>query len=148
MIERADPAWIRNLVENTQYLVLATTDGDSPWVAPVEPIVDEDLNFYYLSTSDALHSRHIEAGGNVAAVMFANEQPEYTPTLSANLNAVQMECTGKRLHPSEYNEAVQGAIDFIQPPMPPYEVYKLEPERFYVPAIENGVNTRYEVEMD
>lgn len=148
MIERADAAWVRDLIENTQYLVLATSDEEGPWVAPVEPLVDEDLNFYFFSTPDARHSRHIEAGGNVAGVMFANGQPEYTPTLTANLNAVQMECSGRRLDPSEYNEAVRGAIDLLNPPMPPYEVYLLTPSRFYVPAIEDGVNTRYEVEMD
>lgn len=148
MTVRADAAWVKDLIGRTQYLVLATSGDDGPWVAPVEPIADEDLNFYFFSTSDARHSRHIEAGGQVAAVMFATEQPEYTPTLNANLNAVQMECTARKLDPAEYNEAVQGAIDFLQPPMPPYEVFKITTSRFYVPAIENGVNTRYEVEMD
>ena len=148
MIDRVDAAWVRNLIESTQYLVLATSDEDGPWVAPVEPLADEDLNFYFFSTPDARHSRHIEAGGEVAAVMFATEQPEYTPTLSANLNAVQMECSARRLDPSEYTEAVQRAIGSLKPPMPPHEVYKITPNRFYVPAIENGVNIRYEVEMD
>jgi len=147
MIERAEAAWIRKLIENTPYLVLATSNEDGPWVAPVEPLADEDLNFYFFSTPEARHSRDIEAGGEVAAVMFATDQPEYTPTLTANLNAVQMDCSARRLDPSEYNDAVQGAIEFLQPPMPAYEVYKITPNRFYVPAIENGVNTRYEVEM-
>jgi len=148
MTERADAAWVRDLIGRTQYLVLATADGDGPWIAPVEPMADEDLNFYFFSTSEARHSRHIEDGGKVAAVMFDTEQPEYTPSLTANLNAVQMECSARRLDPSEYNEAVRGAIDAMEPPMPPYEVYKITPTRFYVPAIENGVNVRYEVEMD
>ena len=138
MTDRADAAWVKDLIERTQYLVLATTDGESPWVAPLECMVDDDLNFYFFSTPEARHSRHIEAGGQVAAVRFDSEQPEYTPSLSANLNAVQMECSARRLDPSEYNEPVQGAIDLLQPPMPPYEVYKITPTRFYVPAIENG----------
>lgn len=137
----------RDLIENTQYLVLATSDEEGRWVAPVEPLADEDLNFYFFSTPNALRSRHIEAGGDVAAVMFATDQPEYTPGLTANLDAVQMKCSGRRLAPSEYNEAVRGAIVFLKGPMPPYEVYMLTPSRFYVPAIEDGVNTRYEVEM-
>lgn len=148
MYDRADSAWVRDLIGRTQYIVLATNDGDSPWIAPVEPIVDEDLNFYFFSTAEARHSRHIEAGSQIAAVMFNSEQPEYTPNVSANLNAVQMECSARKLDPSEYNEAVKGAIGFLNPPMPPYEVFKLTPSRFFVPAIENGVNIRYEVEMD
>ena len=147
MVEHVDEAWVRNLIERTQYLVLATSGDDGPWVAPVEPLSDEDLNFYFFSTPDARHSRHIEAGGPVAAVMFDSAQPEYTPSLTANLNAVQMECSARRLDASEYDDAVRGAIEFLAPPMPPYEVYKLTPTRFFVPAIENGVNIRYEVDM-
>ena len=64
------------------------------------------------------------------------------------LNAVQMEGAARRLEQSEYNEAVRGAIEFLNAPMPPYEVYVFKPDRFYVPAIEDGVNTRYEVAMD
>ncbi len=148
MMERVDGAWVRDVIARTRYLVLATADVDGPWVAPVEPLADEDLNFYFFSTSDARHSRHIEAGGKVAAVMFDSEQPQYTPTLTANLNAVQMECTARKLDPSEYNDAVRGAIDALKPPMPPYQVFMVTPTRFYVPAIENGVNVRYEVGVD
>ncbi len=148
MVDRVDASWVRDFIESTQYLVLATSDEHGPWVAPVEPMVDEDLNFYFFSTPDARHSRSIEAGGDVAAVMFAPEQPDYAPDLNANLKAVQMDCSARRLERSEYSEAVQGAIDALQPPMPPYEVYKVTPERFYVPAIEDGVNIRYEVQVN
>lgn len=148
MLEHADANWVRELIGRTQYLVLATSDENGPWVAPVEPLADEDLNFYFFSTPEARHSRHIVDGGQVAAVMFAPDQPAYTPTLTANLNAVQMECAARKLDPSEYNEAVQGAIDALEPPMPPYEVFMVTPKRFYVPAIENGVNTRYEVDVE
>jgi nitroimidazol reductase NimA-like FMN-containing flavoprotein (pyridoxamine 5'-phosphate oxidase superfamily) len=147
MTDRADAAWVRALIERTQYLVLATTDGHEPWVAPLECMVDDDLNFYFFSTSDARHSRDIEANGHVAAVMFDTEQPAYTPSVTANLNGVQMECSARKLDASEYNEAVLGAIDALEPPMPPYEVFKITPTHFYVPRIENGVNLRYEVDM-
>ncbi len=147
MIERANAAWVKDLIGGTQYMVSATTDGDGPWVAPVEPVVDEDVNFYFFSTLDARHSRHIDSGGQVAAVMFGSEQPDHTPTLTANLNAVQMTGEARRLDQSEHNEAVKGAICFLKPPMLPYEVHVFTPDRFYVPAIENGVNSRYEVTM-
>lgn len=44
-----------------------------------------------------------------------------------------MEGTARRLSESEYNEAVRGAIEFLNPPMPPYQVYLFTPDRFYVP---------------
>ena len=148
MCNQADSAWVRDLIERRQYIFLATSGEGGPWVAPIEPIAHEDLSFYFFSTSEARHSRDIEAGSKIAAVMFYPEQPQYTPTRTANLNAVQIECTGRKLDPSEYNEAVRGAIEFLDPPMPPYEVFMLTPNRFYVPALEDGVNTRYEVHMD
>lgn len=58
-----------------------------------------------------------------------------------------MQGAGRKLDPSEYNEAVRGAIDFLNAPMPRQEIYVFSPDRFYVPAIENGVNVRYEVTM-
>lgn len=147
MSESADASWIRALIERNRYIVLATADGSDPWVAPVEYMVDAELNFYFFSPSDVRHARHIEVNDRVAGVVFDAEQPEYSPDLTANLNGVQMECSAVRLDASEYNEAVLGAIEALDPPMPPYEVFKVTPTRFFVPRIENGVNTRYEVEM-
>lgn len=147
MSERADAAWVRGLIERNRYIVLSTTDGDTPWVAPVEYMVDEELNFYFFSPSDVRHVRDIEKNGAVAGAIFDTEQPEYTSDTTANLNGLQVECTARKLERSEYSEAVLGAIEALDPPMPPYEVFKITPRRFYVPRIEDGVNVRYEVEM-
>lgn len=147
MTDRVDAAWVRAFIKRTQYLVLATTAGNEPWIAPLECMLDDDLNFYFFSTADARHSRHIEANGQASAVMFDSDQPEYTPSVTANLNGVQMECSARKLDASEYNEDVRGAIDLLNPPMPPYEVFKITPTRFFVPRIEDGVNVRYEVDM-
>ena len=55
-------------------------------VAPVEYLIDDDLNFYFLSPSDVHHVRHIEANGSVGTVVFDTEQSEYTSSVTANLN--------------------------------------------------------------
>ena len=49
MADRADSAWIRVLIGRTTTIVLATTDGDKPWVIPLGYMADDDLNFYYFS---------------------------------------------------------------------------------------------------
>ncbi len=36
-------------------------------------------------------------------------------------------------------------VGTVKLPMPPYAVFKVEPVRWYVPKIENGVNKRMEV---
>lgn len=147
MSDRADAQRVRELIQRNRYIVLATSDGDNPWVAPLEYMADEDLNFYFFSPSDVRHVRHIEQNGSVAAAVFDTDQPEYGADTTVNLNGVQMECTARKLERSEYSEAVLGAIEALHPPMPPYEVFQITPQRFYVPRIQDGVNTRYEVEM-
>jgi hypothetical protein len=39
---------------------------------------------------------------------------------------------------------IRGAIDAIAPPMPPYAVFKIEPRRFFIPRVEDGVSVRSE----
>ena len=147
MPAKPDEHWVRELIGRNRYLVLSTTDGTQPWVAPVEYMVDDDLNFYFLSPSDVRHVKHIEANNSVAVAVFDSEQPEYTPETTATLNGIQMECTASKLDESEYTDDIRGAIEALQPPMPPYEVFKITPRRFYVPRIEEGVNVREEVDV-
>ncbi|MDX1646915.1 MAG: pyridoxamine 5'-phosphate oxidase family protein [Longimicrobiales bacterium] len=144
MSDETERAFVREILERNRYLVLSTTDGRTPWIAPLEYMVDEDLNFYFFSTGDSRHVRDLEKNETVAVTVFDREQPEYTPDLSARLNGVQMEAVAHRVDPDDYSEAIVAAIDALDPPMPPYEVFKVTPRRFYVPKIENGVNIRME----
>lgn len=143
----ADSAWVRALIKRNRIVVLATTGGDQPWVAPLEYTTDDDLNLYFFSTTEALHVRHLEANSAVAATVFEHRQPIVTPTTTTDLNGVQMECTAIRVPPEMRIDAVKTAIDAFDISIPPYAVFKVVPHRFYVPRIENGLNIRYEVDM-
>ncbi len=138
---------IEEILKRNRYLALSTTDGTQPWVAPVEYMLDDNLDFYFFSTQDSLHARHLDALSRVAVAVFDSEQPEYTPEGSVTLNGVQIEGTARQLSESEYNDDIVAAIEAIDPPMPPYAVYKIETERFHIPKIESGVNVREEVDM-
>lgn len=118
MTDRADATWVRELIQRNRYLVLATTDNATPWVAPLEYMADDDLNFYFFSPEGARHVRHIEANDAVAGVVFDTEQPDYTPRMTADLNGIQMECTAAKVAEADYTEAIRGAIDASHPPMP------------------------------
>lgn len=142
-----DRELVREVITGGRYLSLSTTDGNEPWVAPIEYMHDDELNFYFLSTDDARHSRHIEANPTVAVAIFEREQPEYSPDFSGTLRGVQIRGTAKRLSPDEYPEIVTAAIDALDPPMPPYRVYRIVPRKFYVPRVEDGVNERLEVHL-
>ena len=144
---RADGAWVRALIKRNRIVVLATTDGDKPWVAPLEYMADEDLNLFFFSTTESRHVRHLEANSAVAATVFDRVQPKVTSTTTADLSGVQMECTAIRVPPELHTDAVSAAIDALDISIPPYAVFKVIPHRFYVPRIENGLNIRYEVDM-
>jgi uncharacterized protein YhbP (UPF0306 family) len=145
--DRADGAWVRALIKRNRVVVLATTEGDEPWVAPVEYMADEDLNLYFFSTTEARHVRHLEANSAVAAAVFDRAQPRVTAATTTDLSGVQMECTAIRVPPGLHTDAVKTAIDALDISIPPYAVFKIVPHRFYVPRVENGLNIRYEVDM-
>ena len=145
--DRASSAWVRALIERNNIIVLATTDGHQPWVVPLEYMADEDLNFYFFSPTETRHVQHLEANSAVAAAVFDREQPTVTATTTAGLNGVQMECTASRVSQEGYTHAVAAAIDALDISIPPYAVFKVVPHRFYVPAVENGLITRHEVDM-
>ena len=137
--------FVEALLKRNRYLVLSTTNGTDPWIAPLEYMIDDELNFYFFSTDDSRHVRDIAKNNKVAVAVFDRDQPEYGPDLSASLNGVQMEATVQRITPEEYNAAIVAAIEALNPPMPPYAVFRIQPNRFYIPKIEDGVNIRTEV---
>ncbi|MEX1038660.1 MAG: pyridoxamine 5'-phosphate oxidase family protein [Acidimicrobiia bacterium] len=147
MANNDDRARVEEILTRNRYLILSTTDGDMPWIAPLEYLLDEDLDFYFFSPEDSLHAQHIEQVDRVAVAVFDEEQPEYSCDLSVSLNGVQIEGTARKLTEDQYNETIVSAIDALKPPMPPYAVFKIETHRFHVPKIENGRNVREEVDM-
>ncbi len=147
MTERIGRDWVEELLRRNRYLVLATTDGVQPWIAPLEYILDPDLNFYYFSPENVRHSRHLEQAGTVAVAVFDSRQPDYSPGTSLTIKGVQIEATANKLAEADYPEEIISAIAAMKPPMPPYAVFKIHPHRFYVPKIENGVNIRVEIDM-
>ena len=138
--------FVEDLLSRNRYLVLSTTDGSTPWIAPLEYMMGDDLALFFLSTDDARHVRDIEENDVVSVAVFDQDQPQYSVGLSARLNGVQIEAVASRVPPEQYSEQIEGAIQALRPPMPPYAVFKIEPRRFYIPRLENGVNVRVEVQ--
>jgi uncharacterized protein YhbP (UPF0306 family) len=72
------PDLVREIVTENHYLSLATTDGDEPWVAPVEYAFDEHLNLYFVSLTTSRHARQLERNPVVAVAIFDSRQPAFT----------------------------------------------------------------------
>jgi len=111
-------------------------------------LVDVGFNFYFFSLPSSRHARHLKSNETVAVAIFDPVQAEYSPSMSITLSGVQIEGKARLLPTDEYPASVVSAIEALRPPMPPYSVFKIEPLRFYLPTIENGVNNRIEIEMN
>lgn len=148
MVEDDYQELVEEVIDENSYLALSTTDGTKPWVAPIEYFRDETGNFYFFSTTDSRHAKHIETNETVAVALWAQNQPEYSSDMTVVLNGVQIRGDGYRLSEDEYPEIVEGALEELEAPMPPYAAFKIVPRRVYAPIIEDGVNKRVEVDMD
>ena len=139
---------IHRVITGNRYLSLATSDDGRPWVAPLEYMHDERFRLYFLSTTGSRHARDIEANPEVAVAIFDHEQPgDYAPDLTVDLAGVQIEARARRLAPEDHPEAVAAAIEALRPPIPPYAAFEIEPIRFFLPRVVDGVNERVEIEM-
>lgn len=60
---------IREYLEKTQLMQIATCLNNQPWVATVHFAFDENLNLYWISSFDRRHSIEIEQNPNIAAAI-------------------------------------------------------------------------------
>lgn len=137
----------REIISTCRYLTLSTCDGAEPWATPIEFLCDDELNFYFLSTVDCLHARHIDANPTVAIAIYDVEQPAYSPGATTPLRGLQVRGSASRLAAEEYPDTVVAAVEALKPPMPPYAVFQVKPLEFFLPKLVNGVNERVAVQM-
>jgi nitroimidazol reductase NimA-like FMN-containing flavoprotein (pyridoxamine 5'-phosphate oxidase superfamily) len=65
------------VIQSNRYLTLATSSETGvPWAAPLLYAVDTNDRFYWVSASDAEHSRNVASNASVALVIF-NSDPGY-----------------------------------------------------------------------
>ena len=143
----ATKAWVGALMRRNRVVVLATTDGASPWIAPLEYVVDDDLNLCFFSPTESRHVQHLEANATVAATVMDHTQPIVTPTASVFLNGIQMECTAARVPPEQLTNTLKTTIEKADISIPPYAVFKIVPHRVYVSRFHEGMHTRIEVDI-
>ena len=142
-----DRSWVRALLHRNRVLVLATTDGDRPWIAPLEYMMGDDLDLIFFSSTESRHVGHLEANGNVAVTVFDHIQPKVTEGLDVDLKGLQMECIATRLDPERYTDEVKATLEAFHFPVPPYAAFRVVPQRVFAPRVENGINVRYEIDL-
>lgn len=136
----------RGIIKNNIYLTLGTTDGETPWVAPLFYCVDEDYNFYFISQLESLHSKYVAINPKVAFAIFDSHAKEGKGTGvqgSGEVHIVKDEDL-----PKEINNYHTTFIE-VKPEMltgnAPYRLFKLIPNKLFVLDPEAKVDKRVEV---
>src|SRR5918999_5209136 len=71
-------AHARAIIDTNLYLTLGTVDADGrPWTSPVYFAPAGDREFYWLSATDAQHSRHLAERPQVSMVIFDSTVAPY-----------------------------------------------------------------------
>ncbi len=88
------------IIQTIEYLTIATVcPGDGkPWNTPVYAAFDEDLNFYWGSWIENVHSRNIAANPEVFLVSYDSRAP------AGEGEGVYMQARARALEDHEYEE--------------------------------------------
>lgn len=132
MTGKISPEFVMDVIEENRYLSLATTDGDEPWVAPVEYVVDDDLNFYFASKSSSRHVVHIEQNPVVGFAIFDSTQPPMRGR-GIQLRGCVEEHSADR-NPFVVFDERPDLPEKLSEINPDYSAYKIRPTKFYVPV--------------
>lgn len=67
---------VRRVIDTNSYMALGTTDEiGHPWVSPVWYASEDYLNFLWVSSPDAKHSRNLAVHAEVAVAIFDSSVP-------------------------------------------------------------------------
>lgn len=127
---------VREYIDKTVHMSLATLSGNRPWVCEVHFAYDEDLNLYFRSLKTRRHSQEIAANPNVAGNIVDKYVVGEAPV------GVYFEGTARLLEPGdEQNKAfevlharVGASNDAIEEAAQPdgHQFYKITVENWYV----------------
>jgi nitroimidazol reductase NimA-like FMN-containing flavoprotein (pyridoxamine 5'-phosphate oxidase superfamily) len=77
------------LIKTIPYLNLATCAADRPWSSPVYATHDGDLNFYWSSWKEAIHSVNLVGNPRASFTIYDSTRPRGTN----NYRCLYVECT-------------------------------------------------------
>ena len=96
------------LLRTCLYANIATCNNNQPWNTPVTAIPDSELNFYWSSWTEAVHSRNILANPNIFITFYDSTRARGTN----NLRCLYLRCEAAVV--SDQNEA-RKAHELIYP---------------------------------
>ena len=127
---------IKQYLEQTRVMQLATSFNDKPWICNVHFCTDNDLNFYWISTPMRRHSKEIDQNPHVAVSIKIHEDTldeQYVIGLSVEGKAELLtEKDAKKIAAFYKNKLgkAQSLLDDIFAGRNPHKFYRLKPEKF------------------
>lgn len=126
---------VREYIDKSLHLSLATTANDRPWICEVHFAYDEDLNLYWRSKKSRRHSQEIEENPHVAGnIVKQHELGEYPHAIYFEGSAEIIEDEGGYQKLYEYFHKRQiGDKNIIEDAKQPegHKFYKVTVENWY-----------------
>lgn len=143
---------IREYIQKSKYMQIATSASSQPWVCTLVYAYDEEFNFYWLSLPDTKHSKHISQNTKVAGTIMNPELQEDA------IRGLQFEGEATELSGGDEAAAVkiyceqlgrdQSLLDDMRSGKNPHRIYKVKTNRFVLFDTKNfKEQPRQEVEL-
>lgn len=65
---------IKEALDRTEFMAIATVNGSESWTNPVAFAYDEKANLYFISMMDARHVQNIVNNGHISAAIYKTER--------------------------------------------------------------------------
>lgn len=115
---------VQQVVAASSFMTLATTDGNKPWACALFFGVDDEYNFYFVSSPDTVHARNINKN---PIVSFAIYHPDSVP---GGANGIQVSGTCRRVFGDELRHGLEVTYAKRFPDNPELVRENLDVEKF------------------
>jgi nitroimidazol reductase NimA-like FMN-containing flavoprotein (pyridoxamine 5'-phosphate oxidase superfamily) len=100
----------RSIIAANLYMTLGTADGDGhPWVSPVFYASNGDREFYWVSSTEATHSRNLASRPRLSIVIFDSRVPAYSGQ-AVYMAAVAEELAGAEVRPPALHRLYRATV--------------------------------------
>jgi len=144
---------IKEYLESTKMMQLATSIDNQPWVCNVWFASDEDLSIYWFSSTTRRHSKEILVNPKVAGAIVFPQTPQDAPRglqLQGNAEVLKYkEEIDKAISLFEQRIFQRDAIDrLMEDEKKPHKFYKIKPSKFVLFDVVNfPENSRQEYNL-
>jgi general stress protein 26 len=123
------------LIKTIPYLNLATSLDDRPWSSPIYAVHDNDLNFYWSSWKEALHSTNLSSNRRTSFTIYDSSRKRGTNNyrclyMTATVAIVENKSEAEKASQMLYPEDRIDLTDFLAQGLK--RIYKATPQQAWL----------------